>query len=244
MKTQSLFFAAMCAVGISSSAKAQLINVDFGPSGSPVMSGAAVLGQAGDAWNAISSDQNGVALLNSTGTAVSGTSWTYTTGHNLFDSPTGSGTPPSPTSTNPTALMEDYMYGTAGNEGGTIFGLTPGDSFTLVVYGAGDHAGQGDQMSLSGDMTGGNSGATLFTTGEDRDISNGIGDAYNIFTGTVGSSGQIQIVTSPFTTDGSTNSEIEGFQLQESAVPEPGTYGLLGIGAGMLLLMNKRRQLS
>jgi hypothetical protein len=216
-----------------------LINVDFGTGSSPTMSGAAILGSAGDVWNPISADQNGVALLNSAGTAVTGTSWTYTTGHGLFDNTGGTAMDAATT-----PLMEDYMYGNAGNEGGTIFGLTPGAAFTLVIYGAGDSVGQSDIMSLSGDMTGGNTGSILTTTGVDRKISNGIGDAYNTFTGIVGASGQIQVVLAPNTAvnPSNTNAAFNGFQILEAPVPEPSTYALMLGGLGLLAFVTLRRR--
>jgi hypothetical protein len=237
MTTKILCFAAVCAVGITTSAKAQLINVDFGTGTSPTYTGIAVLGNSStDVWNPISADQNGVALLDSNGAAVTGTSWTYTTGHGLYDDAGG-------TTTNPSALMEDYMYGGNGNEGGTIFGLTPGDTFTLVIYGAGDSSGQGDVITLSGDVTGGNTADTLDTSAIDRDITNGIGDAYNTFTGTIGASGEITIVLNPNTTvdPNNTNSALDGFQLSEVAAPEPGTYVLVGLGIVGLVVVNARR---
>jgi len=244
MTTKILCIAAVCALGITTSAKAQLINVDFNAAGpeSPTMSGAAVLGNPGDTWNGIDGDQDGVygtyiPLVDSNDNTIVGSKWSFTTGHGLYDDAGG-------TTTNPSALMEDYMYGGNGNEGGTISGLVAGDTFTLVIYGAGDQSGQGDIMTLSGDMTGGNTASTLDTSAIDRDITNGIGDAYNTFTGTIGASGEITIVLNPNTTvdPNNTNSALDGFQLSEVAAPEPSTYVLLGLGMVGLLVVNARRR--
>jgi PEP-CTERM motif len=248
MTTKILCFAAVCALGITTSARAQLIDADFNaaPNGntpeSPTMSGAAVIGSAGDVWNGIDGDQDGVngtyiPLVDSNGNTITGSKWTFTTGHGLFDDTGG-------TTTNPTALMEDYMYGSSGNEGGTISGLVAGDTFTLVIYGAGDQSGQGDIMTLSGDMTGGNTADTLDTSAIDRDITNGIGDAYNTFTGTIGASGQIQIVLAPNTAVNAQNGDaaLNGFQLQETAAPEPSTYMLVGLGIAGLVVVTARRR--
>jgi len=59
-----------------------------------------------------------------------------------------------------------------------------GDNFTLVVYTAGNSDGQGVTLGMTVEA-GGNSGSDLTTSATTRQISQGIGNAYNTFTGTV-----------------------------------------------------------
>ena len=59
-----------------------------------------------------------------------------------------------------------------------------GYNFTLVVYAAGNSDGQSVTLSMAGEA-GGNSGSDLTTSATTRQISQGIGNAYNTFTGTV-----------------------------------------------------------
>ena len=114
-----------------------------------------------------------------------------------------------------------------------------GAAFTLVLYGAGDSVGQGDTFGLAGG-TGGNSAATLTTTGNDRNIFNGIGDAYNTYTGTVGAGGTLTVSV---TTNGTSEyGPLDGLQLEEVGVPEPATW----LGGALLLGgigVNLRRRL-
>ena len=87
-----------------------------------------------------------------------------------------------------TPLMEDYAYGytSPSSVTVTITGLAAftNNAFTLVIYVAGDTSGQGVTLSMTGEA-GGNSGSDLTTSATTRQISQGIGNAYNTFTGTV-----------------------------------------------------------
>ena len=161
-------------------------------------------------------------LVDSSNTPTSvGLSSTFSSGNNNPDpAHGGNGTA---TDSNTAALMGAFVYGSPVTV--TLSGLSAytNDTFELVVYAAGDRTGQGANISLSGNVSGGNTGSTLTTTGTDRMISNGQGDAYQIFNGTI--SGDSFAITD-FT-------EINGFQLEISTVPEPSTWVM---GAAMLAL--------
>jgi hypothetical protein len=159
-----------------------LIDGDFG-SGA-VQTGAAVLGLPGDVWNAIAAISG--ALTNSSGNPVAGIGYVVNNGGQFYLAPTGT-----PTDSSTTNLMEDYAFGF--NHSGytptiqfSITGLSgfTGDSFTLVLYAAGNTAGQGATLTLTG-ATGGNTGSPLTTSATSRQISAGLGVAYQTFTGTL-----------------------------------------------------------
>ncbi len=179
-----------------------LIDGDFGSGAT--QSGAAVLGSAGDAWNAITVSTG--TLRNSAGTTVSGVGLTLSD-QGVFTDASGdamdSGT---------SALMQDYAYGntTPATVTVTFTGLSKytNSLFALVVYAAGDAAGQGGSLTLTGG-TGGNTATTLTTTAASRQVSAGPGVAYNTFSGTL-ASGTLTLVVSA---NGSVYSIVNGFQL-------------------------------
>lgn len=122
---------------------AKLINVNFtqnssagqgGPSPGPTMSGAAILGSAGDQWNGINgSSGSGISLINSDGTATpvkmmfgSGG------GYNVFNY--GGSTPfaGGPEA----ALMETYLYNGGVPQTITLSGLAPNTAYNVVLYNA------------------------------------------------------------------------------------------------------------
>ena len=187
-----------------------LIDGDFGSGAT--QTGAAVLGSAGDAWNAITASTS--TLHNSAGTTVNGVGLTLTdqgvftdAGGDAMDAGT-------------TALMQDYAYGntTPATVTVTFTGLSnyTNSLFALVVYAAGDQAGQGGSLNLTG-ATGGNTASTLTTTAASRQVSAGSGVAYNAFSGTL-ASGTLTLVVSA---NGSAYSIVNGFQLLLSGQQPP-----------------------
>ncbi len=131
--------------------QAQLIDVDFnndsfgsshgGPVVGPTMSGAAVLGTAGDIWNGIDADNgSGLPLIYTDGTA-SAVTMSFTSGGSYdvyaFSGYTDfDGTPYD-------ALMEDYLFNGGATQSITLSGLATNASYNLVLYNAADTAAAG-----------------------------------------------------------------------------------------------------
>ena len=137
-------------------------------------------------------------------------------------------------------LMAEYLYN---NSGGTIVdtlsGLTAGDAFTLVIYASGDGKGQGSTISVtSGSGLTAQDFGMAATSGMDRLISGGVGDAYQEFTGTLSAANTALTITLADPANHDNISLINGIQILESVptIPEPSTYALLGLG---LLLVGK-----
>jgi hypothetical protein len=112
-----------------------------------------------------------------------------------------------------TALMEEYAYASSPSK--VSVGLTGlsqylGDTFTLVVYAAGDTSGQGSSLKLTG-ASGGNSTNTLSTSATSRQISLGNGVAYQTYTGTL-TNGTLGITAS--VPAGGSYAIVNGLQLQ------------------------------
>lgn len=221
------------------SAKAQLYNVNCGETGNgTTMTGAGVLGGSGDVWNAYLAGwytygpQNTVTIMDSTGSASAGVTvdvWNYVTG-----SINAGGT-----TANPTALMQDYITSASSGDGWPIkvqFGNLPvSTAFELVVYSAGDSAGQGATINLT-DSAFSTVLTSAVTTGADRNISQGQGDAYQILAGTTDSSGNIY-----FDVANTANwHALNGFQLELTPTPEPSSLALVAAG-GVALGMIRRR---
>lgn len=215
-----------------------LFNVDAGGTGNPLYSGAAVLGTSGDVWNAYNGQawgpHNVVAISDSTGSFGAGVTvdvWNY---YGNYDNTGG-------TTANPMGLMEDYINAYGSGDGFPIrvelANLPTLTAFTLVVYAAGDSAGQGGTISLATDNTFATILQTGTTTGASRDISAGAGIAYQIFSGTTSASGTVDFQIANTADWHSLN----GLQLQLTPVPEPSTLALAGMGGLMALGWLRRR---
>jgi hypothetical protein len=133
-----------------------------------------------------------------------------------------------------TPLMQDYAYGTTAPATVTVSltGLTPyvDCAFTLVIYGAGDTSGQGVSLQLTAGATGGNTASNLTTSATSRQLSAGIGVAYNTFTGILTNG----ILTFVATNNGSIYTIVNGFQLE--LYPAPPVIGLQPNGQGVFVL--------
>jgi hypothetical protein len=258
-------FVAVAWLSLIPSAHAQtLFDVQFQPGSEPVQSGSAILGTSTDVdWNQDSNtdDYHDVpgTLVTSTG-ASSLATFTYTYG---VDAAVKSNDSTQQTVI-PKNLMQNYIYDDTidAADTATVTGLTAGDDFTLVLYGAGlppvyhYYGGTGyagDSLTLTGG-TGGNTGDTLTTTSGSADIADSKGIAYNTFTGVVGLTGSLTVTIA--VDSGNAYSAFNGLQVEEDApapppappappfLPEPGTSALIGVGLTALLLVGRRRLLS
>jgi endoglucanase len=192
---------------------AKLINVNFtqnsspgqgGPSPGPTMSGAAVLGSVGNQWNGISgSSGSGVSLIYSDGTA-SPVKMAFGSGggFNVFDY--GGSTPfaGSPDA----ALMETYLFNGGVPQTITLSGLVPNTQYNVVLYNAANTSATGR--------------ATYFTINSNTLSStwNGTSSTFIPWVDYVyfpaarsDASGALAV---SYTGNGSTEGDIDGFQIQ------------------------------
>jgi hypothetical protein len=186
-----------------------LINCDLGTT--VVQAGAAVLGQPGNIWNAISNTSVN-PLITANGTVLNGSGLLLANASQLYVD--AGGTAMDLATSN---LMTDYAFGY--NVSGytptvtvSLTGLNPytNSPFILVIYAAGDTSGQGGSLTLTG-ATGGNSANTLTTTATSRQISAGLGVAYNTFTGIL-TNGTLNFTATELS--GQSFTVVNGFQLQ------------------------------
>jgi regulation of enolase protein 1 (concanavalin A-like superfamily) len=208
----TLFLIAGIGTGVGQvNSMATLINGDFGSAAT--QTGAAVLGSAGDAWNALNGSAN--TIFDSSNNVVSGVRLTLVNASQLYTDAGGIAMDASTA-----ALMEDYAFGynnpsytatvTVSLTGLKKYTNSP---FALVVYAAGNQSGQGAILNLTTGATGGNSASTLATTATSRQISARLGVAYNTFTGIL-TNGTLAFTATE--SAGQMFTVVNGFQLQFS----------------------------
>jgi endoglucanase len=197
--------------------RAQLIDINFtqnsssgtgGPNPGPTMTGAALLGSAGDHWNGINgSSGSGTALVKSDGTASPVTvSFTSGGGYNVYNY--GGTTPFSGTPYN--KLMETYLYNDGVPQTITLSGLDPNACYEVALYDAADANGTG---RVSYYTIGGN---TLSCTWN--------GTASNLVQGVdcalfpLALSSNTGTLTITYTGNGTTEGDINGLQIQKAPV--------------------------
>ncbi len=165
-------------------ASQQLFNVNVDNTGSHPMGGAAVLGSSGDQWATVNNLGTANAVPNSAGSSAAGMTFTVA-GTSTFYGDANAGP-------NPLNLMYDYAYLNGGTITGTYNNLSAfnGDGYTLVVYAAGNNPPQGSVVTVNGQ--------TLTVAGDSRNITTGVGHAYQIFTGTI-TNGQLLASVAPGT---------------------------------------------
>ncbi len=210
--------------GIAST-QAALINVDIGNSwggnDSPLYSGAAVLGASTDQWNKVIGNVTNMALTTSSGSS-SAVKLTLTA--SAYANNAGGGLP---TTNN---LLRDYAYGFWGTATVTLSGLALNSSYHLVAYSAGDQPGQGG--IFSGQLSG--------STNPTQRTSYVLNDNYRQnLTASSDGSGDLTFTVAPHADHFAI---LNGFQIADnaSAIPEPASLGLLGMGA--LALLGRRRK--
>jgi endoglucanase len=204
--------------------QAQLIDVNFtlnssagagGPNPSPTMSGAAVLGSAGDQWNGINtSSGSGIPLIYANGSSSTVT-MTFTSGGGYNVNDYSGSTPFASTPYN--ALMENYLYNNGTLQTITLSGLAANSTYNLVLYNAANTtaAGRITYFTVNGDTQGStwNGSSSTLIAGVDyvdfaSVLSDGSGNLGITYTGNGSAEGDIngfQIQAAPFTINASSN---------------------------------------
>lgn len=222
-------------LGGAAIANAGLVDVAFYSSNfaHTTMSGAAVLGAAGDVWNSFDAGNPntptnyGPFALVDTASNATGISLSFNADGGVISG--HSGTQPDPNLTN------SYLYNnTSGPITETLTGLAPNASYNLVLYVASDDALRGDR-SVTGSA---NTSAFAATGNPQSTFING----ENVVELTVSadSTGALAIAENDGLTNTSGEVDLNGLQLQSLATPEPGSLLLLCLGAGALLVRKRR----
>lgn len=194
--------------------QAQLIDVDFnenssagsggGPNPGPTMSGAAVLGKAGDRWNGIdASSGSGIPLIYANG-STSAVTMTFTSAGGYDVNDYGGSTPFAGTPYD--ALMEDYLYNGGTPQTITLLGLAANSTYNLVLYNAANvaAAGRTTYFTVNGNAqssTWDGSSSTLIAGVDYVEFASALSDG----------SGNLAIT---YTGNGSAEGDIDGFQIQ------------------------------
>lgn len=228
MNCTTLRTVAILAIGFTSFAHAQLIDIAFHGPGDPTPSGAAVIGSAGDQWNGIDGSANGttgpLALINSDGSSSPATLTFTAEGSVVALSASNQPLP---------ALTHTYLFN---NDGGhvtvTLNGLAADQQYLLELYVASDDAAGGDR-AVAADannvlLTASGNPQTSFVNGQNYVEGDPISDG----------SGAITIILSD-EVNLNTSQEVDLSGLQIEPLPEPVCLGTLSLGG--LVLFGRRR---
>jgi len=205
--------------------QAQLIDVDFnqnngvgwgggGPNPGPTMSGAAVLGTAGDQWNGINVNSGIGISLNYANGSPSPVKMTFTSGGGYDANSYGGSTPFATTSYD--ALMEDYLYTGGSAQAISLSGLVPSSTYNLVLYNAATSSAGGRTTfftvnGIAQSSTWNGSSSTLIA---------GI-DYVNFASALSDSSGYLVIT---YNGNGSSEGDVDGFQIQAAPLTINASY--------------------
>jgi aryl-phospho-beta-D-glucosidase BglC (GH1 family) len=195
--------------------QAQLINVDFnqnngvgwgggGPNPGPTMSGAAVLGTAGDEWNGVNVNNGSGISLNYADGSASPIKMTFTSGGGYDVNSYGGATPFVGTPYD--ALMEDYLYTGGSVQTISLSGLAPNSIYNLILYNAANNSAGGrttyftvNGISQSGTWDGLSS--TLIAGVDYVNFASALSDGSGNLVVTYGGNGSIE-------------GDVDGFQIQ------------------------------
>ncbi len=230
-RLRSVFFTGIICVSVSL-LHAQSINVDFdqndgvgwgggGPNPGPTVSGAAVLGKAGDHWNGINvSSGNGLPLMNADGSA-SAVKMTFTSGGGYDVNSFGGSTPFA--STPYDALMEDYLYNGGTNRTITLSGLAANSAYDLVLYSAAND-GSGAAGRLTSFTINGISKSSVWDGSSSTLIA---GVDYVEFQSALSDGAGILLIT--YNGNGSAEGDVNGFQIQSAPLKLNASYNGLDV---------------
>jgi hypothetical protein len=216
-----------------------LINVDFNANGqrAGTYAEAAVLGSPGDIWNAVAGDtvdstaRAGLSLQTAGGTS-SPVTLNFAGQTGFFDATNG----PAIFDGSPfAALMTDYLY-THGTITGAFQDLTAGDRYRLLFYSAANSRFRVTDFTVNG------STQSVANPNGSPILAQGV--TYGDFTTTPNAQGTLSF-TVAIGLNGDGEANLDGIQLQDlgpaaSAVPEPASLVLLGLGA-LGLVASRRR---
>jgi uncharacterized delta-60 repeat protein len=235
-RSQRLLLAAVLSLQFAGMVRAQLIDVDFntnnvtvsggGPYLGPTMSGAAVLGAAGDQWNGIDvSSGTAIPLIYANG-SNSPVTMTFTSGGGYDVNSYNGSTPFAGTPYDP--LMEDYLYNGGVPQTVTLAGLAPNSMYDLVLYNAADAyaAGRTTYFTVNSNTQSSawNSSSNTLIAGVD----------YVQFTSALSDSSGDMVIT--WTGNGSDEGDLNGFQIQMQPGPTaPGLDASFGGGGKTLI---------
>jgi hypothetical protein len=223
--------------------QAQLIDVDFndnsygadagGPDLGPTMSGAAVLGLAGDQWNGIDvNNGTGIPLIYANGNN-SPVTMTFTSGGG-YDVYSYSGSTPF-AGTPYDALMEDYLFNGGIPQTITLSGLAATSIYNLVLYNAADFPGTGRTTFFA------INGNTQSSTWDGASSILIAGIDYMEFPSALSDASGNLVIT--YTGDDSAEGDVNGFQIAAAPVPEPQlSLWVFGLLAGMIIVRCRVRR--
>ena len=203
-----------------------------GGSGSP-QTGAAILGNPGDSWNQAgmvyyiypgnSADLGSTSLVDSANTASGLTLTVGSSPNSVYGGHEPNATPTDPGTTNLMSSDIEQFVLSANVDLWTITigGMSgyAGEHFNLVVYAGGPNPVI-QTIAVVGGASGGNTSSPLTTSSTDRKLSNGAGDAYQIFTnGTLDGGNLVFTVNGGTAAAHAVSAFVNGFQLQIFSCP-------------------------
>jgi hypothetical protein len=241
-----LFIVSALLISLAGSASAQLLGVQFSPSGSTAVAGPGVLGET--SYAVVSSFGSGIDIGD-------GITLDFTTSASSSDiiSQTATGSPNS--------LFAGLAYanngGTSGSTGTitfTLHNLTDGGEYELAGYGGSSDAGT-DSAAFSGAIQGVTVGQVTYPSGTHVSRNSFVLGAetataatYVQGTDPAGNYVEDMAMASPsgtltFSVTGlssySAYTVVNGFAIE--ALPEPGTWALVGLGALVLLAVRRHK---